>query len=189
MNLNKQIKKYRTIHNFSQEELAAKLYVSRQTISNWENEKSYPDIHNILLMSVLFNVSLDDLVKGDVDMMRNELQNAHLNKWTVLTVSFMLGGIISVGPILKWFDSKGLIITFVLIALSIYSSHQIEKIKKENNLQTYKDILAFQEGRQLTEEEEVEGAKKNKYIVLFSMVVSAVVCGGGVWLILKIFNV
>ncbi|MEG0386668.1 MAG: helix-turn-helix transcriptional regulator, partial [Solibacillus sp.] len=74
MNLSNQIKKYRTREQFSQEELAEKLYVSRQTISNWENERSYPDIHNLLLMSVLFNVSLDDLVKGDIEIMRNELQ-------------------------------------------------------------------------------------------------------------------
>ncbi|WP_407946511.1 helix-turn-helix transcriptional regulator [Planococcus antarcticus] len=64
MNLSKQIKKYRTREQLSQEELAEKLYISRQTISNWENERSYPDIHNLLLMSVLFAVSLDDLVKG-----------------------------------------------------------------------------------------------------------------------------
>ena len=41
MKLSKQIKKYRTETNLSQEELADKIYVSRQTISNWENEKNY----------------------------------------------------------------------------------------------------------------------------------------------------
>lgn len=41
-----------------------KLYVSRQSISNWENDKSLPDIHNLLMMCDLFNVTLDDLVKG-----------------------------------------------------------------------------------------------------------------------------
>ena len=47
MELNKQIKKYRTEANLSQEELADKIYVSRQTISNWENEKNYPDIKSL----------------------------------------------------------------------------------------------------------------------------------------------
>lgn len=41
MELNAQIKKYRTELNLSQEELAEKVYVTRQTISNWENGKSY----------------------------------------------------------------------------------------------------------------------------------------------------
>lgn len=53
MDLSHQIKKYRKQLAFSQEELAEKIYVSRQTISNWENERSYPDIHNLLLLSVL----------------------------------------------------------------------------------------------------------------------------------------
>ena len=55
MELNAQIKKYRTELNLSQEELAEKVYVTRQTISNWENGKSYPDIHSLLLLSSLFN--------------------------------------------------------------------------------------------------------------------------------------
>lgn len=63
MKLSKQIKKYRTETNLSQEELADKIYVSRQTISNWENEKNYPDIKSLVLMSEVFQVSLDNLVK------------------------------------------------------------------------------------------------------------------------------
>ncbi len=51
MELNAQIKKYRMKQNLSQEELAEKVYVTRQTISNWENAKSYPDIHSLLLLS------------------------------------------------------------------------------------------------------------------------------------------
>lgn len=66
MNLSKQIKKYRERDGYSQEYLAEKLYVSRQSISNWENDKSLPDIHNLLMMCELFNVTLDDLVKGTI---------------------------------------------------------------------------------------------------------------------------
>ena len=47
MELSAQIKKYRTELNLSQEELAEKVYVTRQTISNWETGKSYPDIHSL----------------------------------------------------------------------------------------------------------------------------------------------
>ena len=73
MELSKQIKKYRTEANLSQEELADKIYVSRQTISNWENEKNYPDIKSLVLMSEVFQVSLDNLVKGDLERMKKEI--------------------------------------------------------------------------------------------------------------------
>ena len=47
MELNEQIKKYRTEMNLSQEELAEKIYVTRQSVSNWEKGKTYPDIHKL----------------------------------------------------------------------------------------------------------------------------------------------
>ncbi len=59
MNLGSQIKKYRTELNMSQDELAEKIFVSRQSISNWENDKTYPDIKSLLLLSEVFRVSLD----------------------------------------------------------------------------------------------------------------------------------
>ncbi|HDR8331501.1 TPA: helix-turn-helix transcriptional regulator, partial [Bacillus cereus] len=76
MNISKQIQYFRKRDNMSQEELAEKLHVSRQSISNWENERNYPDIHNLLMMSILFDVSLDDLVKGDVKIMKEKLQKS-----------------------------------------------------------------------------------------------------------------
>ncbi len=49
MELGNQIKKYRSELQISQEQLADRIYVSRQTISNWENEKSYPDVNSLIL--------------------------------------------------------------------------------------------------------------------------------------------
>lgn len=73
MELGKQIKKYRTEANLSQEELADKIFVSRQTISNWENDKTYPDIKSLVLMSEIFQVSLEYLIKGDLERMKKEI--------------------------------------------------------------------------------------------------------------------
>ena len=72
MEVGAQIKKYRSNMGISQEELAEKVYVSRQTVSNWETGKNYPDIHSVLLLSSVFNVSLDQLIKGDVEIMKKE---------------------------------------------------------------------------------------------------------------------
>ena len=66
MELGNRIKQYRAARGWSQDDLAEKAYVSRQTISNWENDKSYPDLQSLLLLGSLFGLSLDQLVKGTV---------------------------------------------------------------------------------------------------------------------------
>ncbi|HEL6720414.1 TPA: helix-turn-helix transcriptional regulator, partial [Listeria monocytogenes] len=67
MEIGKRIREYRKIYNLSQEQLADKIFVSRQTVSNWENDKTYPDIQIIVSLSILFNVSLDELIREDLE--------------------------------------------------------------------------------------------------------------------------
>lgn len=57
MELGNQIKKYRNALSLSQDGLAEKVFVSRQTISNWENDKSYPDVNSLVLLSEVFQTS------------------------------------------------------------------------------------------------------------------------------------
>ena len=68
MEIGSKIKKSRIDAKLTQEQAAEALGISRQTISNWENEKSYPDIVSVLKMSDLYGVSLDYLLKGDSPM-------------------------------------------------------------------------------------------------------------------------
>ena len=65
MDLGKKIIEMRKNSKLSQEQLAEKLDVTRQTISNWENGKFYPDIDALVKISKFFNISLDDLLKYD----------------------------------------------------------------------------------------------------------------------------
>ena len=65
MNLGERIYQMRTTRNMSQGDLADKLNVSRQSISKWENNMSVPDLEKIVLLSNIFQVSLDELVKGE----------------------------------------------------------------------------------------------------------------------------
>lgn len=92
MELGKQIKKYRTDANLSQEELADKIFVSRQTISNWENDKNYPDIKSLVLMSEVFQVSLDNLIKGDLERMKKKSTHRNMqdSKKTALFLPYYL---------------------------------------------------------------------------------------------------
>ena len=80
MELGKQLVHYRKKMNLSQEELAEKIYVTRQSISNWENDKTYPDIHSLLLLSHIFQVTLDTLVEGDLETMKMIVQKKDLEQ-------------------------------------------------------------------------------------------------------------
>ena len=62
------IKAARLKKKMTQEQVAELLGVSRQTISNWENEKSYPDIISVIKMSDYYEASLDYLLKGEQKM-------------------------------------------------------------------------------------------------------------------------
>ena len=68
MEIGKKLKNARIEAGFTQEKAAEEIDVSRQTISNWENEKSYPDIISVIALSDLYSVSLDELLKGDQKM-------------------------------------------------------------------------------------------------------------------------
>ena len=90
MEIGKKLKDARMKSGFTQENVAEKINVSRQTISNWENEKSYPDIISVIALSDLYSTSLDDLLKGDREMVE------HLEECTnvVKSTQKLIGAII-----------------------------------------------------------------------------------------------
>ena len=73
MELARQVKAKREERGLSQDEVSKAMFVSRQTISNWENDKTYPDVQSLLLLSQLFEVSIDALVRGDVVAMQQAI--------------------------------------------------------------------------------------------------------------------
>lgn len=75
MEVGKRIKDLRAEAHMSQDDLAARVYVSRQTISSWENGKTYPDIQSLLLLSEIFDVTADSLIKGDVETMTKTIDS------------------------------------------------------------------------------------------------------------------
>ena len=71
MNISERLKQARLAVSMTQEELAEELGVSRQTISNWENGKSYPDIDSVIILSDIYALTLDSLLKGDEKMIKH----------------------------------------------------------------------------------------------------------------------
>ena len=74
MDIGNQIRERRQRLGLSQEELARRLYVSRVTISHWETSKTLPDVQSMLLLANLFGTTIDELVRGDVDEMREMVE-------------------------------------------------------------------------------------------------------------------
>jgi len=69
MNFSDKLKELRKSHKMSQEQLAEKLYVSRQAITKWETGNGLPDIENIVAIGALFNTSLDDLLSEEKNLL------------------------------------------------------------------------------------------------------------------------
>ena len=183
MELNEQIKNYRTEMKFSQEELAEKIYVTRQSISNWENGKTYPDIHSLLLLSSLFGISLDQLVKGDIEIMKEEIKKeeiAKLNRYGKIYTIMLITTAVSAVPLFMWLGVWAFIPWGIIWAISMYFAFKVEKVKKDNDVQTYKEIVAFSEGKRLDDIQKQREIGKRSYqkflLVVGSSVVTFVVC-------------
>ncbi len=166
MELGKQIKKYRTEAKLSQEELADKIFVSRQTISNWENDKNYPDIKSLVLISEVFHISLDTLIKGDLERMKKEIDTQEYARFqkdsrmfSILFTALLIMPVPLV-MLLKWL---GLALYLVLFGIGMYYAVRLEKYKKKHNIQTYKEIVAFTEGKSLDEIEKAREEGKRPY--------------------------
>ena len=192
MEIGRQIKKYRTELKLSQEELADKIYVTRQTVSNWENDKNYPDIHSLVLLSSLFGISLDDLVKGDVKEMEEEIKTEDAKKlkrdgW----IYFMLlcVTVVSAVPLIVGLWPAGAVVWLAVWGITMLHAHSIEK-KKAYDIQTYKEIKLFMSGRRLDEIEKLREEGKRAYqkwvFVLIAAVIAAAVMGAGLWIMNRI---
>ena len=108
------IKAARVEKKFTQEQVAEVLGVSRQTISNWENGKSYPDIISVIKMSECYGVSLDYLLKGEEKMSAyydfleestNVVKSTGNRNKIIIILSYLL--IWALAMIVFWFFTSG----------------------------------------------------------------------------------
>ncbi|MGM9947176.1 helix-turn-helix domain-containing protein [Floccifex sp.] len=92
MEFSQRIKSLRKEKNLTQEQLAQSLHVSRQAVSNWENNRNLPDIEMLIQISSVFDVSLDELLTGKelkekIIVDGNESRRAKMN-----LISTIIGG-------------------------------------------------------------------------------------------------
>ncbi|MCQ9209904.1 helix-turn-helix domain-containing protein [Granulicatella seriolae] len=114
MEIGVKLKEARIQAGLTQEKVAEEIEVSRQTISNWENEKSFPDIVSVIKLSNLYDISLDQLLKGDEEMM------GHLEKSTNIVKSnqqLILAIVINIALLILFVLFNGLIIQNVYLIM------------------------------------------------------------------------
>jgi transcriptional regulator with XRE-family HTH domain len=170
MEIGKRIRMYRTERGLTQDGLADKIFVTRQSVSNWENDKTYPDLKSILLLGSLFGVSLDVLIKGDIDVMKEKLNGGDRDKmkrlYAVIKVLWL--SILWATTFLVWFiminallghkrlifmGFVGFVVLVLVVAVNYVFLARIYFILKRHNLKTYGEICAFIDGKEVDEGE------------------------------------
>ena len=196
MQVGKQIQHYRKEKNLSQDELAEIIFVSRQSISNWERGATYPDIQNLLLLSKVFEVSLDQLIKGDVETMKQIIHDQEFMRYQkdgVVFTILLIGSPIIMIPLILYLEWFGIAISCSIYAITMFYALRIEKFKKQHNLRTFRQIVAYDQGRSLSEIEEAEERGKAPYQniilpVLFCLGIGAIALLFS-WLLLTFFPI
>ena len=189
MEVKEQIRAYRSSLGLSQEELAEAVYVTRQTISNWETGKSYPDIQSLLRLSALYGVSLDQLIKGDAERIKEKINDDEIRAFNRLSNVFALMMVLSLlawAPLACFLHWWGMAFAVILFAFTFFLALRVEKEKKKYDIQSYKEIVAFLEGRRLDEISKAQEVAKRPYqkvlLTLGSAALAAVLTGGLLWL-------
>ena len=159
MELGKHVKEHRARLGMSQEQLAEAIFVSRQTISNWETNRTYPDVQSLLLLSNLFEVSVDELIKGDVEEMNKTIERdvVIIRRLGLAMVALLLLSLAAVVWLAVqctvWGWGLGQAMSTLLLALvlwggAMFAAVWAERIKRDHDLVTFGEVLAFWEGRE-----------------------------------------
>ncbi len=161
MELPQQLKANRERLGLTQEDVAQRIFVSRQTMSSWETGKTYPDVQSLLLLSNLFGVSIDSLVKGDVETMKETIVKdaVRMERLSIGMVGLLLAGVaclvgwdliwdepVAAVPWLTWGVVVGMALFALCAALAMVCACRVEKLKKDHDLVTFREISAFMDG-------------------------------------------
>lgn len=165
MEVGKRIRDERTGAGMSQDDLAARVYVSRQTISSWENDKTYPDVQSLILLSEIFGVTVDSLIKGDVETMTETIDTEvrTMKRLSYVMLGFLALMLLAVVWIcvqtFAWdWPIEQTVPTFVLAlvlwGIAMFAACWIDRIKRRHDLITYHEILSFWNGEDVVRDTE-----------------------------------
>ncbi|MGB2532137.1 helix-turn-helix domain-containing protein [Leuconostoc suionicum] len=139
MKFGDRLKKSRLEKGLTQEQVAQNLYVTRQTISGWENEISYPDIINLIKLSDYYQVSLDTLLKEDRGM-REYMEKKEVTKslrpvYNMLMFTDLLLIVLLISNIMDFIKLGILFIpTLFLVLFTVYALNRLKSFDSSSSL-------------------------------------------------------
>jgi len=147
MEVGKNIIKIRKDNNLTQDDLANKYFVTRQTISNWENGKTYPDLETLVKISDDFNVSLDILLKEDNKMIKDISKKQKRYKLIMLPIVLYAILVIGILGIIIYAYNTQYNLRGISNILSVYIDKNREKeyVGKLNGYKIYVENLRVEE--------------------------------------------
>ncbi len=134
----------------SQGDLAKAIFVSRQTISNWETDRTYPDVQSLILLCKLFGTTIDALVADDAAQMQTAIiaGSKKMNRLGMIMTVFGIAAVAWVFATALMNMDTALIIApaAALFAPAAIAAFMADKMRRDNQLYTYRTLEAFLSG-------------------------------------------
>ena len=123
MEIGQRLKVRRKELDLTQDYVASVLGITRQTMSNWENGRSYPDIERIIRLSDIYKLSLDELLKGDQEMVKHLQESTVVNHFLKIFIEMLcINGLLMVVLLFTPSMSDGFVLSiFALIGINTLS--------------------------------------------------------------------
>lgn len=131
--MQKKLKQARIDNHLTQEKVTELMQVSRQTISNWETGKSYPDVINAIALSDLYHVSLDELLKEDIEMINHIEESTNVvksNKKLIMAIFIELFIFLILMLLAVFFQANILLIAVAFTLLTLAAAFLLYQIVK-----------------------------------------------------------
>lgn len=133
MTIGELLKEARLQAGMTQEKVAEAIGVSRQSISNWENDKTYPDVINVIALSELYQVSLDYLLKGSKNYMKHLDESTDIVKSNKALIRSIVLGVLAILFILlisQWIPFQVTLVALFIVSLTLASMIYFEIIRR-----------------------------------------------------------
>lgn len=144
------LSRLRRERGLTQEELARRLYITRQAVSKWETGRTYPDVQSLIILSGLFGVSIDALVKEDSREKRDTLATGAKKMRRLGAVAATCGLAcltwVIVGIVLDLDIAAIAVPAAALFIPAMIAAFFIDKMRHDNQLYAYQSVEAYLAG-------------------------------------------